>query len=88
MNYAKLAVIFLVTLALSSCQTAPKITICNIINKDIADCRPGDKKKDRYDEEIKLMRGYFCVSPKDVGALKKYINSISQTVYTDFFENE
>jgi len=81
MNYVKLGLILLGTLVLSNCAGAPKVTICQIINKDVASCRPPKRSDKPYDKPTKRMRGYQCISPEDMGAVKKFIYNSTEDLY-------
>lgn len=72
MNYA-LLVVSLITLMISAgCieTRPPEITKCVIINKETAECSSRNDIKDKPTEK---MRGYTCLSPKDVGETNAYL---------------
>jgi len=75
MNYVKLAVILSLVL-FCSCQSAPKIMRCTIINKDVAECVSPQRSVEPKDKPIRKMRGYQCLSPDDVAAARMYLKSI------------
>jgi len=62
-------------LLLTNCQhNPPHINPCSIINPKVSQCNPTDPSIPTHDKEIKDMRGWTCFSPRDQGAVKKYIN--------------
>lgn len=68
------------TVILSSvgCVTAPKPDLCTIVNYVEAQCTPTDPEKQEYDKLLKDMLGYTCLSPKDLGDMKKYIRNLME----------
>lgn len=74
MNYVKP----LVFLVLASCTTTPpQLTRCTIINNQVAECVSKFKIEDK---SISRMRGYICLSPDDVGAVKKYLIDLTEAI--------
>jgi hypothetical protein len=55
----------------------PEITKCTIINKDVAECV---NKKEIYDFDVKKMRAYQCISPRDYGEVTKYIDKLYELI--------
>ena len=67
-----LSLVFLV-----SCATRPPdIEPCSIVNFDVAECTPTDPGKRYYDKELVDMLGYTCLSPTDLGNIKKWLKKI------------
>ena len=70
---AVLSVIFWV----SGCATRPPdIEPCSIVNYDVAECTPTDPGKPYYDKDIKDMLAYTCLSPDDLGKIKKWLRKV------------
>ena len=76
MRLANLTLILLLT----SCTQPPTPDLCSIVNFDTAQCTPTDDRKEEYDLGVDKMLGYTCMSPDDVGDLKKYIKYLLRKV--------
>lgn len=86
MNYEKLVLILLVGWVLNSCAGAPKVTVCTIINKDIAHCKPPKRSDKPVDKPIKKMLGFQCLSPEDVGEIRKALKNATENLYDLYLE--
>jgi len=68
-----LSAIFLV----SGCATRPPdIEPCSIVNYDVAECTPTNPDKDRYDKDLTDMLAYTCLSPADMGKIRKWLRKV------------
>lgn len=66
-------------LVLSGCATRPPdITPCSIVNVDVAECTPTDPDEDIFDKDLVEMLGYTCLSPKDLGEIKRFIREVTE----------
>lgn len=62
---------------LSSCATAPPtVEPCTIVNRTTAQCTSTDPNIPEHDLKLREMIAYTCMSPNDIGEVRKYMRKV------------